>query len=383
MKFKKSFSLKFVLIASILIVSACASNSTDKADDNWAENNGIYDTESSDELYEKAKEEGKVIVYSNTSKYKKIKSLFEEEYPGIEFESYKLNKGEMEEKLVRENDAEIYNADLVHVSLLDKLVEDKYIYPYKPEDIMENFLDGYQDDESPVMYFEVNSLYYNNELHDEPPVDNWWDLTEPEWKGKVLLQDPTSDLTLTQHFVSMVQHADEMEEAYEEKYGEEIELTEENAAYEFFKRFIANDPIMMSSSEDIVDDISDATEENDFIGLGSSSKARKADEQDLPIAPIYDMEPRLAHLKDSSMYIADHAPHPNAAKLLARFILEGVEGDREALESINSEGVWIPQETVENKNEIEADELNVWEHDQEFYDENYKEFRDYWISHID
>src|SRR5699024_4799320 len=169
----------------------------------------------------------------------------------------------------------------------------------------------------------------------------------------------------------MVQNADEMEEAYEEKYGEEIELTEENAGYEFFKRFIANDPIMMSSSEDIVDDISDATEENDFIGLGSSSKARKADEQDLPIAPIYDMEPRLAHLKDSSMYIADHAPHPNAAKLLARFILEGVEGDR------------IPQETVENKNEIEKDELNVWEHDQEFYDENYKEFRDYWISHID
>src|SRR5699024_8438388 len=188
MKVKKSFSLKFVLIASILIVSACASNSTDKADDNWAENNGIYDTESSDELYEKAKEEGKVIVYSNTSKYKKIKSLFEEEYTGIEFESYILNKSAMEEILIRKNDAE------------------KYIYPYKPEDIMENFLDGYQDDESPVMYFEVNSLYYNNELHDEPPVDNWWDLTEPEWKGKVLLQDPTSDLTLTQHFVSMVQH---------------------------------------------------------------------------------------------------------------------------------------------------------------------------------
>lgn len=382
MKFKKVFSLMFILILSILVVSGCSSNDEAKAEDEeWAENNGIFDTESSDELYEKAKEEGKVVVYSKGSKFKKVKSLFEEKYPGIDLESYKLEQGEMEEKLVRENDAEIFTADIVHVSSLDNLVEDEYIYPYKPEDIMENFLDEYKDDESPVQYFAINSIYYNDNHHDDPPVDNWWDLTEPEWNGRVLIQDPTSDLSLTEHFVSMLNNADEMEEAYEEKYGEELELTEDNAAYEFFKHFIENDPVMMSSSEDILDNIADATEENDFIGLGSSSKVRKAEEQDLPIAPIYEMKPRLANLKDSTVYIANHAPHPNAAKLLARFVLG--EEDGEGMEPFNSKGVWIPQETIENKNEIEADELEAWEHDEEFYDEHYKEFRDYWISHID
>src|SRR5699024_4854712 len=152
-----------------------------------------------------------------------------------------------------------------------------------------------------------------------PPVDNWWDLTEPEWNGRVLIQDPTSDLSLTEHFVSMLNNADEMEEAYEEKYGEELELTEENATYEFFKRFIENDPVMMSSSEGIVDNIAHATEENDVIGIGSSIKVRKGEEQDLPIAPIYEMKLRHTNLRDSIVYIAKHAPPPNAAKLLARF----------------------------------------------------------------
>lgn len=51
----------------------------------WEESSGIFNTDETDEeLYEKAKEEGKVTIYSISSRITKVANAFMEKYPGID-----------------------------------------------------------------------------------------------------------------------------------------------------------------------------------------------------------------------------------------------------------------------------------------------------------
>src|SRR5690625_1108464 len=293
MKFGKRLLIFWILTLSLLFIVACGSDkessndeasadnggNNTEADVSWAEENKIFETESVDELYEKAKEEGKVVIYAKGSKFKDVKVSFEEEYPGITVEPYKISRMELIEKLTREHEAGVYNADVVHIDADPKLVEAGNIFPYRPDDIMETFYDDFKDSEFPPHYMTITPIIYNTEVYDESPVTNWWDLTEPEWKGKVLLNDPVANATYSEMLITMIQHSDEMAEAYKEKYGEEIELTEENAGYEFIARFIENDPILMSSGEDIIESVGQPGQSDPPIGFSSSSKLRHIEQK--------------------------------------------------------------------------------------------------------
>src|SRR5690625_1378978 len=89
-----------------------------------------------DELYEKAKQEGKVVIYAKGSKFIDVKASFEARYPGITVEPYKISSGDLIEKLRREHNAGVFNVDLVHIDTMPSLVHDGYITPIWPEDIM-------------------------------------------------------------------------------------------------------------------------------------------------------------------------------------------------------------------------------------------------------
>src|SRR5690625_6671329 len=108
MKQYKNWIVMFLLVLGFAFITGCGSNGSaddveaGEVDTKWAEENGIYETESIDELYEKAKEEGKVVIYANGSKFKDVKISFEKEYPGIKVEPYKITRAELVEKLTRE-----------------------------------------------------------------------------------------------------------------------------------------------------------------------------------------------------------------------------------------------------------------------------------------
>src|SRR5690625_1209062 len=229
----------------------------------------------------------------------------------------------------------------------------------------------------------INPVIYNTEVYDEPPVTNWWDLTDPEWEGKVLLNDPVSNLTYSELFITIIQNHEEMEEAYKEKYGTEIELTEENAGYEFIKRFIENDPVLMSSGEDIIDSVGQSGQTNPPIGFTSSSKLRHIEQTGLPIDGIFELNPKVSVMASKTLYLADQAPNPNAAKLLMRWAMGEADGQAAGLEPFNLYGVWIPRENTENHNDLTVEDITAWELDQEYYDENFPKFRNFWISNID
>jgi len=398
MKLGKSLLTAFVLMVSMVLIVACGSNenstknnSNSNDNDNnsgtvessWAEENGVFETESVDELYEKAKEEGKVVIYSNGSKFKDVKVSFEAEYPGITVEPFKISRAELKEKLTREHEAGVYNVDVVHTNAEPDLLDGGYVFPFRPDDIMETYFDDFKDAEYPSHYMTVNPIIYNTEVYDEPPVTNWWDLTEPEWKGKVLLNDPVSDITYSELFVTIIQNSDEMEEAYKDKYGEEIELTEENAGYEFISRFIANDPILMSSGEDIIEGVGQSGQTDPPIGFTSSSKLRHIEQSGLPIDGTFDLNPKVSVISSKTLYVANQASHPNAAKLLIRWAMGEADGQAAGLDPFNLYGVWVPRENTENHNELSVEDISAWEFDQKYYDENFPVFRNYWISKID
>lgn len=72
----------------------------------WEKSSGIFNTDETDEeLYEKAKEEGKVTVYSISSRITKVANAFAEKYPGVEVEPFDISTNELLEKVTREYDA--------------------------------------------------------------------------------------------------------------------------------------------------------------------------------------------------------------------------------------------------------------------------------------
>ena len=384
MKATKKISTLFLLLFSVFLIVGCSSVKQAASDtsSDWAKENKINETESVDELYEKAKAEGKVVIYAKGSKFKDVKTSFEAQYPGITVEPYKLDRIEMKEKLTREHGAGVYNVDVVHTNVEPSLVKGGYIHPFRPSDIMEKFADGYKDAEYPVHYLTVDSIIYNTEVYDAPPITNWWDLTDPEWKGKVLVNDPVSNASYSELFVTLIRNADEMAAAYKEKYGKEIELTQENAGYEFIVKFLANDPVLMSSGEDIIESVGQPGQKNPPIGFASSSKLRHIEQSGMPIAGIFHLSPRISVMSSSVLYIANEAPHPNAAKLLARWAMGEADGKAAGLEPFNLHGAWVPRIDVDNPNPFPVDDIVAWELDQEFYDQNFPEFRNFWIAKI-
>jgi|SRR5699024_3369527 len=382
----KRIPLAFILVLSIVMITGCSTDTNaneQNGGEAWAAENKLDETEPVDELYEKAKEEGSVVIYSNGSKFKDVKASFEEEYPGVKVEPYKVTRAELVEKLTREHESGVYNADVIHTNPEPKLLDNSHMHSYLPHDIRETYFEEYQDDEYPIHYMDVNPIIYNTEVYDESPVTNWWDLTDPEWTGKVLMQDPVSDVSYSELFIAIIQHADEMEEAYKDKYGEEIELKEENAGYEFIKRFIENDPVLISSGEDIIDSVGQTGQENPPIGFTSSSKLRHIKQSGLPIEGNLELNPKVSVMRTKGLYVADQAEHPNAAKLMIRWALGEANGEAAGLDPFNLYGVWIPRDNVENKNDISMEDIETWHIDQEFYDTNFSEFRNFWLSNID
>ena len=70
-----------------------------------------------DALYEAAKKEGKVVVYSSTSRGPKSFALgFHKKYPGIKVEWNTIGTGESLKRLLAEQNAGIYSVDLINAS---------------------------------------------------------------------------------------------------------------------------------------------------------------------------------------------------------------------------------------------------------------------------
>ncbi|MCM3630224.1 extracellular solute-binding protein [Paenibacillus glycanilyticus] len=399
---KKPALVMMTLVSAMAIMSACGDNkssntlsnavpSNTEASSNAnasapaAEQSTAPAAESVDELYAKAKEEGKVVVYSTSGRANDAAETFMKQYPGIKVEVSKVKSDEMMDKVTKEQDAGQFNPDVIITKEVSGAVEEEMVMQgrylkYLPEDIAPMVDEPYRTQaEAYANYVEFRTLFYNKSTYAEAPVTNWWDLTTPEFKGKVYTADPLSSPAFMDLFTTMVINSDDMAAAYKEKFGEEIKLNgTENAGYEFIQELFDNGLIVLKGSDDVLDAIGKT--KSDALGLAVSGDVSKNEENGWTIAPIYDIKPKTSVPDSGYFFIANKAPHEAAAKLFLRWMMGEKDGTGEGLAPFNEVGSWVPRSDVKTKNDISFEELNLWLFDGDKLYNTAPKVRDFWIK---
>lgn len=347
---------------------------------------GIAVGDTAAELYELAKNEGSVVIYSATSRIKSVKSSFEAQYPGVTVEAYDMKVAEIVEKLKREYEAGVSNADIIVMpdgdgTLLNEFIPEGIVVKYIPSDIEEHVLPAYRDGELYKYLEEIVSVFYNTEVYQESPIKSWWDLTRPEWSGKVQMGNPLNATEFLGLFCMFVKNADKLEEDYFNTYGEKLVLNgTENAGYEFMKRLIENDLVITGSQGDSVKAVGTEGQSNPPLCIAVSSKYRERDNSGLKIGLATGITPVMGMASPSCIMLVSNGVHPNAAKLLERWMLGETDGNGQGGKDLIVLGSWSTRDDVQALGEYNLSDLNYYASDGEYIYYNFLKIRDAWTS---
>lgn len=337
-------------------------------------------------LYELAKEEGKVVVYSVSSRIKTAASSFMEQYPGVVVEAYDMRMPAIIEKLEREAAAGVKNADVIlgndnGGSLTLEALPSGLVEGYIPSDMKDTISAAFK--ESPFFDFTVElvTLFYNNEVYAESPVKSWWDLTRPEWKGKILMPDPMSAPELLSLFGAFSLHADEMAADYQRVFGKPLVLNNSvDAGYEFMRRLLANDVVIVDSQGGAVKAIGAAGQTNPSLCIVVSSKLRERS-TGLHIAIATELTPVVGMANPNSLIMVQDCPHPNAAKLLIRWIAGEKDGTGAGYDGFKVVGGWPTRYNGVNVSDQPLSDLKYWVDDRAYMYKNGLKLRDAWLAY--
>lgn len=338
-------------------------------------------------LREAAKQEGKVVVYTSTSRVGRVKKLFEETYPGITLEVFDMENPEVVEKIAREQRAGAFTGDVMLAgdgpTLIGRLLNQQMIWNYVPPLLKPAFPAQFQ---SPLLVHRLgaNVVYYNSEAHTAPPVGSWWDLTRPEWRNRLVVYDPLGEPDVLALFTMMVKDAALLEEDYRRVFGQALKLTTPNAGYELIKGILRNRPTLMKTDDDVARAVGTRGQARPLLGIGGAySKVRVREEKNLAFEVVTGLTPRAGILTLEHIAVINRAPHPNAAKLLIQFLLGDNKGGGGFAPWFVA-GNWPARSDIKElpKLAIPLPQLNAWVWDAEFSLNHRQQVRDFWLSNL-
>ncbi len=332
-----------------------------------------------------AKKEGQVVIYSVSSRIFKIQEAFEEKY-GIEIVAYDTPSDLQLEQLRSSHKKGIYQVDVLFnndiSALANEFLPHKLVWNFVPDTVSDSLN---ANEKNPVLVQRWSSrvFIYNSEHYpDGAPIDNLWDLTRPEWKGKFVLPNLIQTTTQAHVIQTILEHPEEMAAAYEEEFGKPLTISPElieisqkmpllgepNAATEWLFRLLKNQPVFTDRSGEASDDVGYFKEP---LGITTFSKMRWVKSGKYEWKPAYNLKPAFGVSYPTVLVIADRAPHPNAAKLLIRFMMEegfkpwNVPGDYAARQN-------VMEQQVKQFDLPSFDALNMWSVDPSYvYDTKY------------
>jgi len=374
-----------IAVSLVLVLSLGAGAASAQMATAWSRKAALDSPDTADQLYEAAKKEGKVVLYSMSSRSKDVKSAFEKRYPGVIVETYDMRNTEIFEKIERENAAGIKNADVIFVKDSDGTLANDFfsrgiVHSYVPQDIGAK-VDGSFKKPGFAIYLEMKLVFYNTEANDKDPIDSWWDLTRPEWKGRIMLTNPQAAIETLGLFCSFVQNAQEMAADYKREFGQDIVLSPgmANAGYEFIKRFAANDLILTGSDQEVVDAIGAAGQKNPPIGIATSSKIRDKS-KGLKLGMVTGLKPRSSTGNPAYLCLVEGGQHTNAAKLLVRFMAGETDGKSAGYTPFNVEGSWPTRSDMVSKSKTPLSAMTLWPEDAVFNYANALKVTNFWIA---
>ena len=369
------------LVLALLMFGACTARNTaqSRAEVSWADAN-IDDARSYADIVARAREEGRVVWYSNSSRSRNVAEGFMARYPGIQVEVFDISTNELIERFSREYDAGIRNADLLHLADGDgtmymEFVQMGMIHIYRPQDIVPHINPTFLGTAMP-MFIEFDAWFYNTDYFDTQPITSWWDLTKPEWKGRLLMRPPMDHVGTLALLSMMLKNADQMAADYQRVFGTPLVLSARapTAAHEFMIRLMANDPVIITSSGEIIRSVGLATT-TPVLGLGSSGGLRRQEEEGLPIAIATGLTPATGIPGISGLYITNEANNPNAAMLLVRYM---TDSHGEGFEPFGTLGGWPPRGDIPiHPGNPPLDSINFWPNDSDFVYNNALQIADF------
>ena len=277
-----------------------------------------------EKLVAAAKAEGKVVVYSITSRISGAAKTFEAKY-GIKVEASNLKDGELIEKVSKEVGGGIVGADFVISQdsgrVYGQLLNTGYLVNYVP-DAMKNVIP--KEYQNPLVFQYINKVFiFNSSKVKTPVIKNVWEVTEPKWKGLVQFKDPKLE-GVNANFLTMITSpvwAAKLDKAYSDLYGKKLKLTAPNAGYEWIKMFFRNGLILGNSDTTISENIGIKGQPATTMGLFVYSKTRFDAKKNLALMPMPDVQPFAGFLYPAFIHITKNASHPNAAKLFIEYLL--------------------------------------------------------------
>lgn len=334
-------------------------------------------------IEEAARAEGALLVYSTTSRTATAAEAFSA-MTGIAVEVVRLGEQDLIQRAYQEAVAGVNAVDMIvvedWVAARELLANTGYFVNYVPPTARELFAERHQD---PLVLGFINRIFgYNTDKHPvNDPFVSVWDLTTEAFRGRVMIRDLAVTGEHQNAFTEWVRRSDELEAAYERRFGEPLVMTEANAGLEWIKRFLENDPIIMTSDTRITEAVGAAGQEDPPYGMFYVySKHRDIPLQDLRVADSRQIDPTLGYYYPIVLQLSANAPHPNAAKAFMEYLgtLEGFApwGD--------SPGVYTP-----NPNQVpfEGDmpfwwwEDRMWFYDLDFAAENRGIVLDTWLKY--
>ena len=355
---KKSKLLALLLALTMLLsLAACGGNDDKQPDDSTpgqSDNKGgddkdpgedkpekvedseffgpIYDEWSDmtdEELYQKALEEVKeypeINIYATSSKMMKAEDDFEAAYPGLDVVIMDMDQDEVLEKCVLEADSgnifgDVLQAKDVNGNVFFDYYEAGYMSAFYPRDLSakvdEDLLRyGYP------LYASQSFWYYNTEAFpDEQPVTSWWQIIEKNEDGsqkyRLFTKEIGTETSYLSLFASFVVNADQMEQAYEDLYGEPLEYTydgsgfefevpENNAGLEYMWRFSQMQMTFIGDGDELVQAVHNSTKDDPALCLASGGKIGNRDESGFNIAWLTNLTPYTGLENCEYMYVVN------------------------------------------------------------------------------
>ena len=330
-----------------------------------------------------AKKEGQLLVYSTTSRTAKAAEAFTK-LTGINVEVVRLKEQELITRSYQEAQSGVHKVDMVvgedWPAARELLNNSGYFVNYIPPTAKKLFSKKHQN---PLVLGYINRVFgYNTEKHNGgDPLKRVWDLTTDEFKGRVMIRDVAITGEHQNALTEWVRLSKELEAAYKKRFGKDLEMTEANAAFEFIKRLLQNDAIIMTSDTKIAAAVGAKGQENPTYGMFYVySKHRDIKKQDLALSDSRGIDPTLGYMYPIVLQLSANAPHPNAAKMFMEY-LGTIEG---FAPWADSPGVYSP-----NPNQVPFDgdmplawwEERMWLYDIDFAAANRGNVLDVWLKY--
>ncbi len=339
-------------------------------------------------LYEAAKLEGSVNIYSYSSRVHKFGETFEKKYPGIKVNGFDMDSGEIVTKVTAEQSAGNYTADVIFLKdvavVYNVLAAKGLAHNYVPADMKKVVPKQYQEPMF-VHHTSKQGFVYNTAKNQKPPFTSLWELTKPEWKGKVIMPDPQKLTEFTEIYACIVEHSEGMEKEYEKVFGEKIKLSSgvKNAGYEWLYRVLKNEAVVVGSTNDVVKAVGLSQQDMPPVGLTAYSRFRDAEKDpNLKFAFLETLSPVSGFSINVVQLVVNRAKNPNAAKLLLHYMLgdEKGGGGYEPYYVVGNFSVRTDVPPIEGLKPIT--EMNVWEASPEFVWNEGQQVLDFWVSNL-